>query len=742
MMDDSELLELLRRKESSASHYVNGTLATVRENALRAYHRMPYGNEEDGWSTVVTSDVMDTVEWILPALLKTFSSTDRAVSFEPSTAADVQAAEQATDACNYVFYKQNNGFLVLYTAIKDALTVKNCAVHWRKETKETVSTIPFKGATAEVLAMLTEDGSEIMQSEESVVPDELGQPVTIFSGRLKKTENKTIIKVEAFNPNDLLVDEDWTSPLLADCPYTARMLRVTLSDLKLMGFKDVEEAELRGSYNDEQSERLTDVDKGGSFSDTEDEDEAEGYLRIEYVLADLDEDGIAELNCIHRLEGKILSRETCSHVPFATFSPIMNTHRWDGLGMEDVVGDLQKLHTEILRQTLNNLYLTNNPRSTLLTDSAGTPYANIDDFLNSRPGGAVRQSREGAIQPLVTPFAAGASMPVIDYIKTMREERTGVSRTSQGLNPDSLNNTATGRALDQSSAQQRIELIARNFAEICLKPIFCGILKLLTDGEMEKLCFRLRDQFVEYDPNEWRDQYDMTINVGLGTGDANSKIQALQMIMQNQVNLLPMGLADPEKIYNTQAKIVEATGFKDVQNFIVDPRGKPAMQPPPNPMLQIEQMKQQGIAQKAQFDAQQKQQEIALQDQQHQREMQRDMEIERNKQEMQARDAQFQAQLEEQRLARQAQMEEYSKQADRELQRWKAELDASVKLQIAGIKSPETIDAETSKEDALMQTLQALATSIQGMNAPKVIVRDNMGKAIGVQAIQEVNNGA
>ena len=761
-MDENELLELLRRKEDSAAHYIHGTLGVEREQAMRSYHRQPYGNEEEGWSSVITSDVQDTVEWLLPSLLKTFTSTDKAVSFEPTTAADVKGAEQATDACNYVFYKQNNGFLVLYTAIKDALTLRNCAVMWRKETNEVVSTLPFKDATPEMLAMLTQDGSEIIEANEAPIIDPqtgqpafdpmTGMPLIGYTGRFKKVEEKTIIRVEAFNPADLLVDREWTSPLLADCPYTARLMKVTLSDLKQMGFNDVTADELRASDISNESERLSNVEnQSGHYlesiadSDSNDDSLAEGYLRIEYVLADIDGDGISELSCIYRLESKILKMEVVSHVPFATFSPVLNTHRWDGLSVDDLVGDLQKLHTEMLRQTLNNLYLTNSPRHTILTDSQGSPYVNIDDFLNMRPGGAVRQTREGAVQPLITPFAAGGAMPMLDYIQGMREERTGVSKTSQGLNPDSLNNTATGRALDQSAAQQRIELIARIIAEILLKPVFLGVLKLLTDGGMEKLAFRLRDEFVEYDPNEWRDQYDMTVNVGLGTGDANQKIQALQMIAQNQIALMPMGLATPENIYHTQTKIVEAAGFKDVQNFLQDPRGKPPQPPPPNPMLQIEQIKQQGIAQKAQFDAQNEEKklqiEAQIQNEQHQREMMRDMEVERNKQEMQARDSQFQAQLEAQKEQQRLQIEEYSKQADRDLARWKAELDAQVKLTIAGIKSPQEVieetEAEESKEDKFIQALQVM---MQQMNQPKMVVRDANGRAVGIQSVG-VNNG-
>jgi hypothetical protein len=217
-------------------------------------------------------------------------------------------------------------------------------------------------------------------------------------------------------------------------------------------------------------------------------------------------------------------------------------------------------------------------------------------------------------------------------------------------------------------------------------------------------------------------------------------MQALQMIAQNQMALLPMGLADPEKIYHTQSKMAEAAGFKDVQNFFSDPRGKPPVPPPPNPALQIEQMKQQGTAAANQFKAQQDMQTLQMttqiQDQQHAREMQRDMEVERNKQEMQARDSQFQAQLEAQKETQRMQIEEASKQADRELARWKAELDAQVKLTIAGIKSPETLEGEevekVEKEDKFLQAMQMM---MQQMNQPKMVVRDANGKAVGIQSV-------
>lgn len=708
-MSDDDLLDLLRRKEEAAADYVHGDLGQQRETLMREYHRMPYGNEEEGMSQIVASDVQDSVEWILPALLKVFTSTDKAVSFEPSREADVKPAEQATDACNYVFYRQNNGFLVLYTALKDALTVRNCAVHWHKETKETVSSLPFKGASQEMLAMmLQEPGTELGEvSDPQVVPDQFGMPVEIYSGRIKKTEKKQCIKVEAFSPEDLLVDREWTSPLLDECPYVARLMPVTLTDLKLMGFKSVTADDLRASdqadYSADADFRLSKINQNDDIStvgtgwgadQSQDDSMAEGWLRIEYVEVDADGDGVAERLEIFRLREKILRKEVVSHVPIATFSPILNTHRWDGMSMADAVSDLQKLHTELLRQTLNNLYLTNNPRTKVLTDAQWSPLANIDDLLDSRAGGIIRQRDPNAVTEQVTPFAAGASLPMLEYVQGMRENRTGVSRTSMGLNPDSLNNTATGRQIDQSAAQQRIELIARIAAEILLKPIFKGILKLLTDGDMEKLAFRLRDEFVEYDPNEWRDSYDMTIHVGLGTGDRMAQTQSLMSIWQMQQAAIPMGIATPRHLYQTAVKVIENAGFKDVQSFVQDPSKQPPQPPQPPLPLQLEQMKLQADAQKTQAQLQADMQKMQAQSQVKLQEVQANLELQaandqRDAQRETAR-VQMEAQLEQQRMA---------------FERWKFEAELNFRRQIEEMKvAAELQKAQISAQTAINQT--------------------------------------
>ena len=751
-LDDEQLLDVLRRKEESAGQYVWGQLGREREQALKEYHRQPYGNEEDGWSNVVTSDIQDSVEWMLPALLNIFTATDRAVSFEPTRANDVDGAEQATDVCNYIFYKQNSGFLCLYSAIKDALMLRNCAVMWRKEPIERVEYFPFAGMTSEELAMAMQENDKIMESNTDTIIGADGLPVEVYTGKICRTYKENKIVVESFSPEELLVEREWTSPLLDDCPYVARLISVACSDLKQMGF-DVTPADLKGStFPEENSQGLRGITQDSDhvtddYSNEDDGALTEGWLRIEFVMIDADGDGVAERRCILRLEDRILSNEICDHVQIATASPVLNTHRWDGVSIADLVTDVQRMHTEMVRQVLNNLYLTNNPRAQVLTDSNWSPMANIDDMLDSRPGGVVRVRQAGAVNYETVPFSAAASMPMLEYIQGMRENRTGVSRVSQGLNPDSLNNTATGRAMDMSAAMQRIELIARIFAEILVKPIFKGIFKLLTDGDMQKIAFRLRDEFVEYDPKEWRDGYDMSINVGLGSSDKNAQVAKLQGIMLGQEKLMQLGIATPKNIYHAASRLIEASGFKDVQNFITDP----ATIPPKPPQMPIElQIKQMELAAQAQQDDKRHQEKLA--------ELQANLQLQASNDQRDAEREQNRVIMEAQAKAVELQFQDKWKELENNTRVLVAEINKRGEIQKTAMQinatNTDEMEPEEYSEDGmpvsrmsiadlvnavnqnLAQLLQVQQMShqelVQQITRPKQVIRDANGRVQGV----------
>lgn len=765
-MDDTQLLSYLQLLEEDAADYTFGQLASDRRKATLEYFRRPYGNEEDGWSQVVTSDVQDTIEWLLPELLKIFISSEDAVVFDPTREAEVKGAQQATDACNYVFYKQNSGFLVLYTAFKDALMYKNCAIHWRKETVRSKETIPVRGATELTLAATMQEGDEIegvepVQSplidpttgQPAIGPD--GQPMmqTLLNAKIARITERQVIKVDAFEPECLLVKRDWTSPLLHDCPYVARNMLVTLSDLHVMGFKDVTAEELAGSAEpgnaadsldrrDRTGRSNEDVTEAQS-SASDDESLTTGWLRIEWVLVDADGDGIAERREVWRLKDKILSSEECSQVPVATGSPILVQHRVIGQSIWEIVSDLQRLRTDLTRGVVNNATLANNPRKTVMVDSHGAPMASIEDLLDGRPGGVVQTWGENAIGVEATPYVGNQMQPLLAYVDEMREQRTGLTKQRMGIDPNALRGDRTlgeTQIIDDAS-KQRTELIARMFAEVLVKPVFQGILKLLTEGGMEKIAFKLRGEFVELDPNEWRDSYDMTINVGLGTGDKKGQMAVLNGVKQTQLQLAqsPLGpmMVTPKQIYNTNAKMLDLSGFKNVGDYLTDPGDAKLPEKPngPPPEVMVKQMELDAERQKFIATNAHELERLKLEDLRKQREAEAQNAVQLANDE---RDAERQREKDA--------ADERIELAKIEAARDKVLADNRTKIIVARIAHPEgvppnvefTPEGDAVEVDPMEPVMQALGYVADIVAAPKTIVRDENGRPVGVQHGQQM----
>jgi hypothetical protein len=635
-MSEDDLLQFLRAEQDAAWEFSDGALASAREQAMRAYLREPYGNEEEGRSAVVASDVFDTVEGMLPDLVETFVSSDKAVVFDPQNAEDVEAAKQATNACNYVFYRQNSGFLVLYSALKDALLLRNGGVKWFWEVKRTPDFATYRGVDEIQLAahLAANPDAEVTEQEEyEPTPEEQQQAAAMgaqmpprFTVKIKTVKQRGRVRVVPVPPHELQVSRRHNSVMLDECPYVAHVREVTLSDLRQMGY-DVDEDDVKAARHDRATEDEVSRRPGWlRDDDSKDPAQTRGWLREEYVLCDYDGDGIAERRKVMRLGEKVLENTEFSHVPLACWTPYILTHRFHGVSVADLVEEFQRVSTEIWRAQLDNLQLANNQETVVTTNAQGAPLANIDDLLNRRPGGIIREQVQGAVRPYVERWQGIEAMPMVELLQSSKENRTGWTRYSQGMDGSSLNKTAHGIQQIMNASQKRQKLMCRIAAEAMVAPMFRGIFKTLSDYCMEKLSFRLNGSFVSYDPQEWRDQFDMTVNVGIGTGDVQQQAAMLQQIAAAQFAVMqtPVGaqLVDAQTLHATQARICENAGFKNPGEFWKDPATSepPQMPPPPDPTIVKTQMTLQADAQKTQAtmqtDAQKFQAQLAFDAQQ------------------------------------------------------------------------------------------------------------------------------
>ena len=643
VINDETLPTIIEQEVSRSIGHWDGSLSESRAQEFNYYYGKPFGNEVEGESQVVSTDVADTVEGMLPIILEIFTKSDDVVRFDPNGPEDEEQAKQQTEVANYVFYRQNNGFLVLYQWFKDALIQKNGIVKywWDEKTENTKE--EYKGLTEVEYQTLMNDKSymEIEELEHSTyddpmalqkldqmkvqisqqVPPEMqaqalaqieSQPIPQAHDvvvRIKKDVSK--ICIEAIPPEEFGISADTRCVSIQDTTFCHHTRRMRVSTLREMGCPEellvqvsadndpdiTPESLARDRYVDDRwkADTTSALDKEVLVTDC--------FIRVDY-----DGDGIAELRHVIKVGRLIWVNEECDHINFAALTPIIMPHRWIGRSVAELVMDIQFTKSVIWRQMLNNLYLTNNPRKAVLSSAGGIVQANLDDLLTSRPGGIMREYVQGAIRNEEVPFVAGASFPMLEYMDSIKETRTGVTRYNQGTDADTLNKTARGIQMIQAAGQQRTALIARIFAETGVKDLMRGIVYMLSKYGSKAMTLKLRNQWVNVDPREWKTQYNMTVNVGLGTGSRDVQIAHLANIHAQQLELMKMGrgyMVSDENIFNLYRKASEAMGFKHPELFVTDPQRIPpqAKQKPPNPeFIKIQQEAQKDKAKLAMDD--------------------------------------------------------------------------------------------------------------------------------------------
>ena len=632
-MSSDEIVAHLEAEIQQATGYMNSELSNQREDSMKYYLGEKFGNEIDGRSEIVTTDVRDTIEYIMPSLMRIFTTHDNIAEFEPQGPEDVQMAEEATNYVNYVFNRQNNGFKVLYDVFKDALISKTGIIkHYWEEKEETKKETYTNLTETEYQSILANDELEVIEHTETVTQEavlddtgaEISPKMVSHDVKVQYTKKEGQVKITSVPPEEFLVSRRATS--LEDASFVCHRVKKSLSDLILEGYdpKIIEElpsyAQSQAEYNEERLARFSFDDDSVPPNDGEGATK-QVWIDECYINIDLDGDGIAELRKITKGGNYILDNVEIDMIPFSTICPLPIPHKFYGMSIADTVKDIQLIKSTIMRNLLDNMYLTNNARYAVLAGQV-----ELDDLLTSRPGGIVRTRAPGAVTPLPTPQIQPYAFQMVQYLDGIREERSGVSKMSQGLNPDVLTSHVTSGAISAAteSAMQRIELIARIFAETGIKDLFRNIYSLIQRYENRQKMAYLNGKFVPIDVSRWKEKLNCTVNVGVGSGSQNSKMQTMSGIMtilQTVVQNGGMGsLVTPQNLYNAISEFIAQSGYKNSDMFISNPQMMPP-QPPPEPSLdekvaaqkaQVELQKLQLQAQELEIDTQLKAQELKL----------------------------------------------------------------------------------------------------------------------------------
>ena len=623
-VSEEELQNIITAEIDDAQDYIDDVISPERALAGQYYKGEPFGNEEEGRSQAMSMDVRDTVQAMMPSIMKVFFAANNVVEFAPNGPEDIDSAQQATDYVNYCLTRDNNLFNECYSTFKDALIRKNGIMKVWWDTEKDVTTHYFTGLDEATFSVLQADVNiEVKDVEisygETITETPMGmmaqaQPAT-YDCTVVRTVEKGRLCVQSVPPEEFLIDRRARSIETAE--FVAHRRYVTVSDLVKMGY-DFDEVQDLGyetlddfEGNDEAFDRNPQafVQITGRTDTT-----SRKVLYIEgYVYVDMDGDGIAELCrvCVAGTANKILHYEPCDFIPFVDFCPDPEPHTFFGMSIADVTMDIQLIKSNILRNTLDSLAQSIHPRTGVVEGQV-----NLEDVMNTEVGGIIRMRAPGMVQPFTMPFVGQQAFPMLQYMDELRENRTGISKAAAGLDANALqSSTRAAVAATISAAAQHIELICRIFAETGMKGLFKKSLQLITKNQDAPRMVRLRNTFVPIDPRVWDANMDVVVNVALGTGSNEEKMAFLGQVAAKQEMLMQMGapLVDMQGYYNTLAQMMALAGYKDPTVFFKDPAMLPPPPPPAPPQPTPEEMLSQVQMEAIRADIQKKAAELELQ---------------------------------------------------------------------------------------------------------------------------------
>jgi len=575
-MKEDEIQGAVKAAIEAAIDYVDSDIRDQRERAQKYFDGAVDLSHEQGRSKVVSTKVRDVVRGAKPGLMRVFLTNDKFVEFTPKGPEDVQSAEQATAYCHWVFNKVG-GYNVLSNAIHDSLVKKVgiVKVWWNNETISESHTYENL-SDEEVEMLLSDDEVEIVEHSQELTMemDEMGIEVSrnVHSMLISHKYEEGEMVIEGIPPEEFFIDGSAKS--IDDAYIVCHKSEKRAGDLIAMGFDQDIVDSLAGDddgLDNDSEEKLLRFGESLNSSDQMANDPSmrvvvvtEAYLRI-----DVEGDGVPTLHkfLCGGTNYEILEQEPWDKAPFADFHVDPEPHAFYGRSLAELVMNDQDTTTSVLRGILDNVALVNTPRLEVNED-----LVEIDDVLNNEIGAIIRSEQIGSVNPLVVPFVAGSTLPALQYLDMLVEEKTGISKMSMGLNADALQNTtATGAALTAQASAGHVEVMARNLAE-GMKRLFQLMLHVSIKNSPDEQMMRLNGEFIPIDPSVWDSGMDMEINVGLGTGKEDVKAAALMQTFQTQQQIWQTygaqnGLVSMTQMRNTLSDMLALSGLKNADRY-------------------------------------------------------------------------------------------------------------------------------------------------------------------------------
>lgn len=602
--DDIEAI--VNAKIARTTSWENSKLSKEREKVTRYYNSEYPKRRSEGSSSFISNDVYDAVEGMKAQLLDTFANGFDIVRFDPQDAPDCAAAAIATSYTSYVMFRQNDGYDILSQVIHDGLTARVGIVGAFWEERYEYVDEEFDNLTRdEVNGLVAMDHVESLEANADPAPTasqdpNAPAPPQLFSGTLCKKVDKSQVRIELFNPEEFFIDP---SAKRLSKRYTCGTRSIkTFDELEDMG---IDVKKLKGyNYGDDQNlqnlpEVLARFQQLNSVADLDNTGEQDAVKRVLvydiYLMLKLKGDQRAKLYHVIQAGGHTLDYEAVDDLPFLAFTPLPIPHSFFGNNFANRVIPTQNVRTSLTRAVIDHTAITVNPRWQVVQGGLTNPR----ELLDNRLGGIVNVRRPDSVSALqqanLNPFV----FQTLEMVKASNEETTGISSLSQGLNKDAISSqNSQGMVKDLVNlSQTRQAVIARNFANNFLIPLYLKIYDLVIQHENKQNVVELAGQWVPINPKLWKERKAASVSLHLGYG-AQSREAEERMAFGAAMMHSP----ETDRMFTGKYKfLVDVMKLKGIQNtadYLTDPATMPPPSPPqPTPLEQAEMQVKQTEAQ-------------------------------------------------------------------------------------------------------------------------------------------------
>jgi len=617
-LDDDGIVVILDANIRRSVGYYDSQISRERKKAVDYYNATLPKKAHDGNSSYVSMDVYDAVESMKAQLLETFAAGNKTVRFSPQNGDDVQMAEVCTEYTDYVAHRQNDLYKVMSDAIHDGLIARAgiVRVYWKEQTESHL----------EYVEDLTEDELDAVLAQDNTEIEEIEESLGFYSGDIRVTQDASQVVIENVAPEEFLIEPQAKGDL-DDVLFCAHRSTKTITELRQMGY-DEDKIDEIGDHEDTEMEtdpellaRHEEVGSDRGFGAAGYQDQVRAVTCYEcFMMLDVEATGEAELYRLVKAGNVLLEKEKVNRKPFVVFTPLPIPHSFWGNNFASKVVPIQNARTVLTRSILDHAMITNNPRYVVTKGGVTNPR----EIIEGRVGGIINVTRPDAIVPMqqapLNPFIFNT----IKMLDEDKEDTTGVSRLSQGTNKDAVSKQNSAAMVEQlaTMSQQRQKIIARNFANGFLRPLYQLVYELCVENETSEKIVELAGDYVEISPAQWASKRDVTVEMHLGYGEQEQEAQkylALHGLMSQDPTLSAMYQAPNQ--YKLMSHVMENSGIKNVADYLTPPDQIPPPEPDPAQQMAMQMQQQQMQIQerqtalaeaKQQMDAQMAQMKLEL----------------------------------------------------------------------------------------------------------------------------------